>query len=1265
MRFIDTIDIKKWADSVDCKYNLPHLIRKLILATIDNKGIKNIHFPYGEEVYTGGFDGELSSDFSNVFVPSGDSIWEFGTTDNKKGKADEDYNKRWNNPLGKDPAVTTYVNVNAKKYRDKSSWAAEKKLDRFWKDVVYIDAVDIEQWLELAPSVELWLAEKLRKPTLGIYTIDQYWKLWSESGSLKIVPEILLGDSRKNEAETVKAFLAGEEKVLYIKSITTDEASAFPLAVIQQQDDVLRLKTVVIDNRDSFYRFIQTDEQLVIIAKFKLEGMELREAAEKGHKVIVPISLSEEINKHEKIQLSIVSRESFEAGLRKMGIDHEQADILMKSSGRNISVLKRLLKFDHSTRPKYTESVESRDIIPMLLLNRFSEDFEGDKQIVEKLTDKSFTEYNQFLKVLATVEDSPVYYINDTWRLVSPTDTWLYFAKYATADDFANFQQACLEVLSEVLYKYSLPAGERGHIFQSRENRTRFSPNLREGLCETLVAIAVFGESYGINSIPDVTSYADGISQRLFEMDIIVWRSLSTNLMLLAEASPSVFIRNLERIIKDRSVLCFFEEEKGFMHTSNDLPPLLWCLDITAWFPEHLMRVSNALCELIIMSPSKLPTTNTPFNSLQNIYRAWYPQTNTNAEDRIKILEMLIKRYPDQLYSLLYNLVDSKHDTAFHTPRPKWRLFSELRQIQVSQREVSFIRAFCLKKIIEMSEGKVNRILALINLLDDMEWDRIDQALQAIEIALSLEAEQKKLIFHHFRKLIGNHRSHQSTHWALPAVITDKLERTAMKFQAEADVLNDSYLFEENFPQFMSGRQSADYTKHGEEIAAKRLEFVESIIEKYGIPKIFELASTVEYPYLYGHVLGFSDKIGSGDRLYICQNIENEDVKILAVVQAFIKISDGRNGLAPQIDTLKELMNSGLSVQGTVNFLDSMRDRVELWKFIEEMENEDVQKLYWEIQQGFIYTEDKDELFFALDKLTCYGKSITMINTLGWAAYSLREVLTSEEILTALERVSIAEYQDSSQFEHDHFRDLLDLLYSKEDYDLERAAKIEMKFIFVFTGGSSYALKPKNLYKLMSQNPEEYFGLLSQVYLPDNDELKEAELQQQEHGPVSQEIVRAAWEILDSFNVIPSHTATGSLNLEILRNWVTQVRELAEKSYRLKSADNQLGKLFAKYPIKMEEGTGYPVEIYDIIEEVGTDDIILSFRIQISNNLGFTSRGAFEGGNIERCRAGYFDSLFEATKITHPNVSLIFKELADRYRSEAKRADESALLRSL
>jgi hypothetical protein len=1259
MRFITTNDIETWANTVDCKYHLPHLIRKLILATVNQNQIKHIQFAYGEDVQTGGYDGELTSASENTFVPLGESVWEFGTTNNKKAKANEDYEKRKANPLGKIPSETTYININGKKYRDKNKWGAEKQAESFWKDVKYLDALDIEQWLELAPTTELWLAEKLRKPTLGIYTLEEYWKLWSENEYIKIVPDILLGESRLDEIDKIKTFLISKKNTLYIKSITIEEAIAFPIAVLKKHHEI-PTNVIIIDNRESFNQFTQCREPLTIIVKFKIDNIDLSGANQRGHKVIIPISLGDESSSSDSIQLSIVNRNSFENGLNQMGVDSEQAKVLTKNSGRNISVLRRLLKFNDNTKPKYLDDIEIRDLIPILLANRFADYLDGDKEIIEKISGKSSDEYIGFLKILATLEDSPIYYINGVWRLVSPTDTFLFFAKYITQKDFKEFQEICLEVLTEVLHKYTLPLEERGNYYQTPENRTKYSPKLREGLCESLVIISVLGKNYGINSISNTTSYVDNIIKEILEKDVIVWRSLSSNLMLLAEAAPALFLDNLERIITDKNVNRFFEEKEGFIGKSNDLAPLLWCLDVIAWFPEHLVRASISLCELIKITPKNLPTSNTPLRSLKSVFRIWYPQTNTNAEDRKKILEVLIKKYPNIAYNLLYSLIKTRHDAAFHLPRPKWRLFSELREIQVTNQEVYYMRGFCLDNVITMSEGNIREILSLIDILDDIEWDKIDKSLDIIEKAIdTFSQSENNDVYQKFRGFIGRHRNHPNAHWSLPVNILDKIEGSAIKFKSDDIILNDSYLFKEHNPEFIEGKQEDDYRKRQEQIEKKRLDFVQEVIDRSGICKIFELAVQTKYPFIYGQILAKSDKLTEQDAITVYKLINSKEESLIILVTDFIRASERKTDLKTQLQILDKLE---VSKQEKVTFFIALNSNLELWTYINDLEDEEIEKPYWQSRQGFLYADSKDELFYALQKLAHYKKALTYLNTLGWGTYVHKNILTSDEVLKALEDLSLNEIEDSSHI--DHFRNILDFLYSKNDYNLERGAKIDMKFLFIFSGGS-YGQKPQNLYRLMAKKPNEYFEVLSQIYLPKNEETKQLELQKLKKNPYHQEVLKVSWDVFDNFNLIPSAQDDGTLNYEELSTWISEVRNLAIKNDRIDVTDSCIGKLLAKHPINMKDIQGYPIEIYDVLEKINNKYITESFKVQISNNLSFTSRGAFEGGNIERLRANFFNTLFETIKFTHPKTSWIFKSLEKKYLTKADWEDESALQRSL
>ena len=56
-----------------------------------------------------------------IFQLSAAGTCQDNSVERKKDKADEDYEKRTNNPLGKITAETTYVNVTLKKYTNTNS----------------------------------------------------------------------------------------------------------------------------------------------------------------------------------------------------------------------------------------------------------------------------------------------------------------------------------------------------------------------------------------------------------------------------------------------------------------------------------------------------------------------------------------------------------------------------------------------------------------------------------------------------------------------------------------------------------------------------------------------------------------------------------------------------------------------------------------------------------------------------------------------------------------------------------------------------------------------------------------------------------------------------------------------------------------------------------------------------------------------------------------------------------------------------------------
>lgn len=173
---------------------------------------------------------------------------------------------------------------------------------------------------------------------------------------------------------------------------------------------------------------------------------------------------------------------------------------------------------------------------------------------------------------------------------------------------------------------------------------------------------------------------------------------------------------------------------------------------------------------------------------------------------------------------------------------------------------------------------------------------------------------------------------------------------------------------------------------------------------------------------------------------------------------------------------------------------------------------------------------------------------------------------------------------------------------------------------------------------------------------------KNKDLIEEDRKGISNEIVlrrtENAYELLKSLKKIPGTNPDGSIDEFHLLNWIETVRDLAIIADRLEVAVIQIGQLLAQYP---ENISDWPPEVIcNIIENIDTGSLKRNFSSALFNKRGSSTRGPFDGGNIERAHAEYFQKLADKHKVKFPNVADIFWNLAKGYLIYAKRMDEMA-----
>lgn len=174
MKWIDSGDLEGWAKRFEAKGDFPLLISRLVRAT--SSGLLEASFPSGRNVYFDGWDGIVKTSESSEFTPAGISLWELGTEANPRKKAEKDYIKRTQDPLGQNPLESTLILVTPYVWKGRAKWRREKLREGSWKDILVYDAVSLEDWLQEAPSVGLWLVKKIKYPPDGFQSTEDFWK---------------------------------------------------------------------------------------------------------------------------------------------------------------------------------------------------------------------------------------------------------------------------------------------------------------------------------------------------------------------------------------------------------------------------------------------------------------------------------------------------------------------------------------------------------------------------------------------------------------------------------------------------------------------------------------------------------------------------------------------------------------------------------------------------------------------------------------------------------------------------------------------------------------------------------------------------------------------------------------------------------------------------------------------------------------------------------------------------------------------------------
>lgn len=1249
--------IENWADkNLDARSHLPVLLRTLVHST--GRDLSKVDFPGYDNAQRKGNDGLVESGASTPWIPKGKSYWEFGTDQNPRKKAEDDYSARLSSVDPTERAKCTYVSVTPRNWPGKIAWENQANEAGDWKAVRAFDASDLEQWLEQSAQGQIWLTEQLDEPASGFETLEEAWRRWANASEPHLIPE-LFEPSITEYRSTLKEWLENpKDKPFVISADSKDEALAF-LSCLFDDEELHQYKdlVVVFNSPPTLRKLLSSSVNFIPIVHS--QDVERVLANNPRSLPCIVFRPRNAVDAQAEISPNSLGYIAFEKALTAMGIEEGSIGQLARESGHSPTILRRrLTNIPAIKTPEWAGNDDTaRALLPIALVGAWHADSESDREIVFQVADKKYEEIEKNVAHLLQFDDSPVWTAGGFQGVVSKIDAIFAVAERITPQDLNRFFIAAEYVLSESDPAIDLPEEDRWAAALYGKTRNH-SGALREGICESLVILSVHGNHlFQARFGMDVESRIAGLIRRLMTpLTQEKFFSQKGDLPRYAEAAPNEFLKIIEEDLQlpDSVIL-------GDIRSSGTSPLfespirtyLLWGLECLAWNPKNLARVVKILAQL---SEIKLEDNwgNKPGASLQAIFRSWMPQTAATLEQRIKLLETLIKRSPDVGWEVCMAQIRLGPRTGMDSFKPNWRNDATGAGnvlVNKNNKEIFDFERKALDLLIAWKPHNENTLGGLVECLqvlieedENKIWDLIN------EWSRNADEPSKAILRERIRRSALTRRG---KHRQLGKATKDRAREAYENLQATDPVIRHGWLFAGHWVEESAEEieeEEIDFQKRDERIDKLRREAMFGIWKERGFEGVKELLAGSGAESTVGRYV-LECVVGIKPQAEIIRHILSLDKDLRGKVEGFLQgflfaIDD-----EPRNKVLRETAKK-LPPAERVRLFVCAPVITTTWRLLDDFD-EKTRVGYWENVSPFVGRYDQAELTELIDRLLEVVRPRAAFHAIH---LEFKDLETSRLKRLMREVVTVnAEPADHFRLDPYYISEALNSLEGRAGVSREEMAHLEFLFIEALDR-SEHGIP--NLESQISESPALFIQAVALAFKrsDEGEDPPEWNIQTPEQREV---VARAAYNLLEQFKRIPGTDEDGKIDAKKLAVWLTKARKMFLELARADVGDHQLGQLLAKSP-EGENGI-WPCEaVCEAMEEIASKEIGRGFDIGVYNSRGVHIRG--KGGEQERDLSAKYRAWAEQLHFDYPYVGGLLEEIATSYDKDAERQDSEATI---
>lgn len=1247
--------IDQWADgNLEARSDLPVLLRRLIHST--GRELHHVDFPGYDNAERKGWDGWVQAEAATPWIPKGASGWEFGTNKDPGIKANRDYVARLKSVPRAERVEITFVFVTPRNWPGKKKWAEAKNTEGEWKAVRALDASDLEQWLETSIPAQIWLAEKLTIPTEGFETLDQSWNRWCSASEPPMTAEIF-EPSISARRRTLKDWLnQPPSRPFVIAADSKDEALAFLACLFRNEEIAAQARDLVavFESAKALKTLASSTSPFIPIATTEATERELATVYRRLHCVIVRPRNA--VNSEPDIALDLLGQDDFEKALVDMGIDRDAVEQLGRESGRSPTILRRRLsKIDAIRTPLWASDDQiAQALIPMSLVGAWHSRSKADCEIISYLADRPYSETEESITRQLQFDDSPVWSVAHYRGVVSKIDALFAVSGFVTEKHLADFLFLAEVVLSESDPALELPEDKRwaaGIYGKTRDH----SAALRKGICETLVILAVHGDTLfrdrlGFDAETRVSLL---IGSLLTPLTLDKLLSHDNDLPRYAEAAPDEFLTLLEADLRQPEpvLLGLLKPASTSLFGGCPRTGLLWALECLAWNPRHLGRVVAMLAQL---SRTTIDDNwaNKPIATLEAIFRSWMPQTAASLEDRVKALEVLIRKFPDIGWQICVDQFSPGSQIGHYNYRPRWRSDASGAGQPVTTKEMMEFARKALALAIAWTHHDEKTLGDLIERLEVMTdeyqsaiWDLIDTWSEA-----GADDKAKGVLRERIRRFALTVRSQRRD---LDEETRNRAREAYNKLRPADPAIQHAWLFASQWVEESAEEiedQDLDYSKREERIYELRLDAMKEIWSAEGLAGVSTLLEDSNAPVIVGYYAG------------LCAAEEGETIETLRTFLVAEPAGEAQSdaflgGFIQSIEAdLRPAILTAVAKESntdqTVRLFRCAPFCEQTWRLLDEQSRE-IRERYWSEVYPRWNRFTEAELTELIDRLLEAQRPRAAFHALhmDWEAI---ETSRLKRLLTDVASSS-AEPAGTFQLSAHDISVALQELDQRAGVTREEMARLEFLFISALHH-SEHGIP--NLEQQIAESPAIFVQAVAIVFKR-TDDGQDPPGWHNDDPKKAAAAATAAFQVLEQIRRVPGTQTDGKIDTEVLRQWVTEARRLCAEHGRADIGDERVGQILSRAP--SEESGLWPCRpVCEVMESVASEHLGRGFHVGVRNARGVHARQP--GGDQERELAAKYRAWAHQLAHDYPYVASVLEDIASSYDRDAEREDSEAMV---